>query len=107
MTDYVDVKELRRAVYFESATHDQRFLWEEIIPADLPDDHSLIAEVGVVQPLLDGPVIFADNFRRFRLVDCAHRDADRDGDLCTHCGHHFAHKPPTKTAAPRKRQPKK
>jgi hypothetical protein len=56
-------------------------------------------------------VIFADNFRRFRLVDCAHRDADRDadrdGDLCTHCGHHFAHKPPVKTAAPRKRQPKK
>lgn len=83
---YVDVDELSKGVYFMSATLDARFVWEEIDPSSLPADHPLVLQVGTAQPVLDGPVIFADNLRRFTLVDCAHREADRDGALCTHCG---------------------
>ncbi len=77
MTNYVDLDELRTRVFFEQATRDDRFTWEEITPD--PD----IAPV----------------FRRFRLTGCAHREVDRDGSLCTHCGHQFEYKAPKMTAA--------
>jgi hypothetical protein len=103
---YVDVDELRKGVYFMSATLDPRFVWTEIDPLSLSADDPLIGSPGVVQPVLDGPVIFADNLRRFRLVDCAHREEDRDGKLCTHCGQPNPYEPPAQTAA-RKATPKK
>jgi len=87
MTNYADLEALRDGVYFESATQDSRFVWEEISPPD-----PSVAEV------IGG--VWFDGFRRFRLLDCAHRDEDRDGDLCTHCGYAFP--APEKKAASRK-----
>lgn len=100
MTNYVDLDDLRSRVYFESATLDDRYTWEEIAPD--PD---------VAQTTYDR---WTDGFRRFRLVDCAHRAADRDGALCVHCGHEFPHvkwetkgtKAAAKKATPRKRPTK-
>jgi hypothetical protein len=91
MTNYVDLDDLRKRRFFESATFDPRFVWEE------------------TEPLVsDGK-----SWRRFRIVDCAHRPVDRDGDLCTHCGHAFEHSPHTewatagaKKAAARRRKTK-
>lgn len=84
MTNYVDLDELRDRVYFRSASLDPRFVWEEIQPGP---EFSDIAEI-------DGDRwVWADGLSRFKLVDCAHRDVDRDGDLCTHCGHAFEHSP--------------
>jgi hypothetical protein len=73
-TNYVDVEELRTRVFFETATLDPRFTFEEIIPAD-----PAIAEV------MNGR--WMDGQRRFRLIDCVHPETMRDGVLCTHCGH--------------------
>ena len=61
MTNYVNIDELKKTVYFITATLDDRLEFEEITP-DL------------------------DGTRRFRLTGCAHRPVDRDGVLCTHCG---------------------
>jgi len=77
MANYVDLDELRSRVFFEVATTDDRFVWEEISP-----------DPGIAQTTYDQ---WTDGFRRFRLLDCAHREVDRDGDLCTHCGHEFPH----------------
>jgi hypothetical protein len=85
MTNYVDLDELKDRVYFESATFDRRFKWSEIMPD--PKVAPVIAGEG------GEPDRWADGFRRFHLLDCAHRDVDRDGDLCTHCGHAFEHSP--------------
>jgi hypothetical protein len=97
MTDYVDVDELKTRLYFISATLDERFLWKEVVPTypaellltenpGLPD--SMISELGKVG-IVSSPTTeprWADGFRRFRLIACAHRPVDRDGLLCTHCG---------------------
>jgi hypothetical protein len=71
MTNYVDLDELRGRVFFRAASLDDRFIWEKI-----PDEQ--LYGMGI-----------SDGFERFRLIDCAHRPVDRDGDLCTHCGHAF------------------
>lgn len=96
---YVDLEELQGNVYFESATLDRRYKFEEIQP-----DPS-IAEV------LAGSGTWMDGLRRFRLVDCAHREDYRDGSLCTFCGHANPYEPPAETAArktrARKQAPKK
>jgi hypothetical protein len=87
MTNYVDLDELKTRTFFESATKDPRFVFEEVEP--LEDDHGRV-------------------WSQFKIVDCAHRETDRDGDLCTHCGHAFAHKPRAVTKrAPRKPRGKK
>ena len=90
MSGYVDLEELQGNVYFESATLDDRYVWEEVQPD--PE----IAEVT-------GGVWF-DGLRRFRLVRCAHREADQDGKLCTHCGHQNPYEPPEQTAARKARK---
>jgi hypothetical protein len=84
MTNYVDLGELKGNVYFGQATLDDRFFWEEIQP------DPKIAEVANGR--------WFDGTRRFRLLDCAHKETYRDGDLCTFCGHQFPHKA-TKTTA--------
>lgn len=69
MTNYVDLDELKNRIYFQTATMDDRFTWEEILP---------VAE---------------DGMRRYRMTGCAHREADRDGNLCTHCGYADPYEP--------------
>jgi len=67
MSEYVDLDDLKQRRYFESATLDPRFVFEETEPLE---------EHGVV-------------WKQFRIVDCAHRDVDREGDACGHCGKDF------------------
>lgn len=118
MTNYVDLEELRNRVFFESATRDDRFVWRRIVPVEdvqknlLPANPDLtqdqITELGRVGVIygVDAPR-WADGFNRFMIVDCAHRPADRDGALCTHCGHAFEEPrspAPVKKAAARRRK---
>ena len=101
MAEYVDISELRLGVYFESATLDDRFKWQEI------DPDPAVGTVINTAPSGEDPVyVWADNFRRYRLLGCAHREADRDGALCTHCGHQNPYEPPKQEAA-RKTRAKK
>jgi len=81
MTNYVDLDDLKSRVYFETATVDDRYTWEEITP-----------DPAIAQTTYDQ---WTDGFRRFRLTGCAHRAVDRDGELCTHCGHAFPYSPHT------------
>jgi hypothetical protein len=93
MTNYVNVEELRTGVYFETATLDARFTFQEIIPPD-----PAVAEV------MNGR--WMDGQRRFRLIDCAHLEMYRDGKLCTHCGGENYYEPPAAEAARKKRTTK-
>lgn len=93
MTNYVDLDELREREFFITATQDDRYVWEEIKPyADHP-----AAELAGDQ------WVWADGTSRYRLVGCAHREADRDGALCTHCGHEDSYEPPEQKPARRRR----
>ena len=85
MADYIDLEELKGRVYFAQAALDDRFVFEEIQP-----DPS-VAEV------VNG--VWMDGLQRFRLTDCAHLEAYRDGDLCTYCGRQNPYEPPKMTAA--------
>ncbi len=84
MAGSVNIEELKTQVFFESASLDDRYVWEEIQPdqsvAPVDGDH------------------WADNLRRFRLVECAHQPQDRMDDVCTVCGETIAVK-----AVPKKR----
>lgn len=91
---HVDLEELRGGVYFETATHDQRYTWAPVEPDDT------IAPVTA-----EGE--WADGFRRFRIVDCSHREVDRDGDRCSHCGQVNPYEPPKMTAARKARARRK
>jgi hypothetical protein len=85
MTDHVDLDDLRKRTFFESATLDPRFVFEE------------------TDPLTDGET----TWRQFKLIDCAHRDVDREGDVCGHCGKDFTPAPvkaPVKKTAARRRR---
>jgi hypothetical protein len=86
MSEYVDLEELKHRVYFRAASLDPRFVWEKISDEDLDT-------MGI-----------HDGFERFRLVDCAHRDADRiaGGRQCGHCGHENPYEPPAATAVRKK-----
>lgn len=115
---YVDLSELRDGVYFQQATHDPRFTWREIHPpAELHDllkanpglspvQVEVLGQVGIITGPHEAPK-WADGFRRFQLVDCAHREVDRDGALCSHCGHENPYEPPKATAARKARRTKK
>lgn len=72
MSEYVDLEKLKNRMYFSAASLDPRFVWEKI-----SDDELYALGVG-------------DGFERYRLIDCAHREADREGDVCGHCGKSFA-----------------
>ena len=91
MSGYVDLDELKDRVFFRTATHDDRFVFEEIEPGP---DHSDEAELS------GDRWVWADGTSRFKITGCAHRDADREGDVCGHCGKSFAK---TRWAARRKR----
>jgi len=107
MTNYVDLDELRDRVYFRAASLDDRFVWRQIFPVEdvennllranpqlTPAQIEVLGKVGVIHGP-NTPPRWADDFERFMIVDCAHREVDRDGDLCTHCGHAFEHSPHT------------
>lgn len=80
MTNYADLETLRKNVYFATATHDHRFVWEKIDPADYSGgDISITLHPG-------NRVEWTDGLDRYRIVGCAHPEAYRDGALCTHCG---------------------
>lgn len=72
MTNYVDLDDLKTRTFYESATHDPRFVFEEVEPVE--DEHGR-------------------TWAQFKIVDCAHRPEDRDGVLCTHCGKDFQESP--------------
>lgn len=107
MTNYVDLDALRRNVYFRAASLDPRFEWRQIWPVQDVENDLLTANPGLTSEQIEilGKVgikfsptrdpQWADGFERFMIVDCAHRDVDRDGDLCTHCGKAFEASPHT------------
>jgi hypothetical protein len=65
---HVDLDSLKQNVYFVTATLDERYTWQKIPAEDLPG-------LGIT-----------DEADRYRITGCAHREADRDGDTCGHCG---------------------
>jgi len=92
MTNYVDLDELRKGVYFHTATMDDRFTWERIEPD------------GSVAEVVAGT--WFDGLDRYRLTGCTHKEIYRDGKLCTVCGQANPYEPPAETAA-RKTRAKK
>lgn len=118
MTDHVDLDDLKDRVYFESATYDPRFVWRKIYPVKDVESDLLRANPGLTKKQITelgkigitySPVTDArwtDGFDRFMIVDCAHRDVDREGDVCGHCGKDFTpvKAPAKKTAARRRRK---
>lgn len=106
-TNYADIDNLKRRVYFHSATLDDRYEWEKLTPSfgsELREKHpDLTTEAAHELDMLGvtlhhgRPPEWADGLDRYRMIGCAHREADRDGALCTHCGHAFDHKPAAKT----------
>lgn len=94
MTNYTNVPDLQTKIYFVTATYDDRYVWEEIQPG--PDYADLAERSG------DGWV-WADGTSRYRMLGCAHRDADRDGALCTHCGDEVVEVAPQLPELPKRR----
>lgn len=113
MTNYADIDDLRRRVYFHSATLDNRFKWEKLTPgfgATLRETHPGLTveqahELDMIGVTLrpDQDPQWADGLDRYRLVDCAHLEMYRDGKLCTFCGHENYYEPPAQTAARKQR----
>lgn len=86
MAGSVNIEELKTQVFFESASLDDRYVWEEIAP-----------DSGVAP--VDGDR-WADNLKRFRLVRCAHQTQDRVDGVCSVCGEKIT----TAKAAPAKKR---
>jgi hypothetical protein len=113
---HIDLDDLKTRVFFETASHDDRFVWQEIFPVrDV--QHNLIdanpgltaeqfTELGRVGVIYgpDTDPRWADGFRRFRIIRCAHREVDRvNGDQCGHCGADNPYEPPAEEAARKRR----
>jgi len=77
---------LKTIVYGPNATHDDRFIWEEITPADAS------RQPDAIQVHLDGVEVAGDSpadahwsdYRRYKITGCAHKY--RDGGVCDTCG---------------------
>jgi hypothetical protein len=95
VTNYVDIPDLQTKIYFHTATLDDRYVWEEIKPGPAYAD---LAERR------DDGWQWADGTSRYRLLGCAHREQDRDGVLCTHCGDTVATAIPQPPEQPVKRR---
>jgi hypothetical protein len=105
---HVNMEELKTRVFFKMATLDDRYVWEEIVAS--PDNESLVGieavDITQMGELPERTYIWADGATRYRIARCAHREMDRHGDLCGHCGVKNPYEPPAQTAA-RKRAPRK
>lgn len=90
----VDLEELKQREFFVTATQDDRYVWAEIKPSA---DHPAAEYSG------DGWT-WADGTSRYRLVRCAHREIDRVGRKCGHCGADNPYEPPAQESARKRRR---
>jgi hypothetical protein len=82
---HIDLDELKARVFFGTATQDDRYVWEKIPGSELD-------ALGI-----------SDGLDRYRITGCAHPEAYRSGNRCTHCGGQNPYEPPAAEAARKRR----